>query len=862
MLSNWLLARNNLTGRPWRTLLLTGTIALASSLVVALSSAIRSAQSSVEYQLVQFLGGSDARIIHPSNGRIPVSILEEVRSWPEVADATGRLSGALTLLHADHRLDPDTRQPARLTPNAIGIEFDHEWGHRTITIADGRFPENRDEILIDPHTADLLHAATGDVLEVQRFGEPVTLIVCGRYERRKLGAMQRPRIFIDREILAEASSTEGLLTSISIVTHDDVDVDAFCLQHAEDLPEILNLEPSEMVSSGLARRVHASEITLLIASMMTFLGASFIIVTGLTTGVTERQRELALLRSIGAQRLQLAGGQLTTGLFLGICGAGIGLPFGLALTWILVQIYAEHLPAGLHVHEGGLVLSLCGALGAGLLGALYPAVLASRITPLQALSSRAIAPSRKGIGMACMLSAGLITLPFILMQLGDPEWRFWSYVWAGLPSLMIGCFILAIPALVLVTRTVANPLSHLLRIPRDMLRGCILSTPYRHGVTAGALMFGLTIFVEAWVNGIAIQRDWIDQIHVGDGFAYRGNGISEESQAAIESLPFISQFCRIGRIEVEVVDRQVFGITDLTTRNVICIGFEADQFFEMNTVEWIQGDLESAVPALQDGSGILVAEQFLTAKSLGLGDSLVLGVGRIERSFEIVGVITSAGLDMATQLFGIRNAYMDMAVSCVFVDRNTVADVFDNRDVHILQVNLDDAITDAEAEQRVNEAAPGVIFRSGRWITRTIDDVTKTSLAIQSTIALAAMILASLAVGNVIAANVQSRSYEYGVMRSIGTSRGVLVRMILGETALLGITSVLVGTTGGFLLAFFGRGHVRGLAGLDLGYTIPVLPIIMGWAILLALACLSALPAALQLIRSQPSALVADGRNA
>src|SRR5688572_4634030 len=98
----WQLARNTLAGRPWRTALMIGAVMIAASLVVAMTSAIGSAQASMVDGLQRILGAADARIIHPGNGRFNADVLDMVRTWPEVRLATGRVLGSITLIHADH----------------------------------------------------------------------------------------------------------------------------------------------------------------------------------------------------------------------------------------------------------------------------------------------------------------------------------------------------------------------------------------------------------------------------------------------------------------------------------------------------------------------------------------------------------------------------------------------------------------------------------------------------------------------------------------------------------------------------------------------------------------------------------------
>jgi putative ABC transport system permease protein len=112
----------------------------------------------------------------------------------------------------------------------------------------------------------------------------------------------------------------------------------------------------------------------------------------------------------------------------------------------------------------------------------------------------------------------------------------------------------------------------------------------------------------------------------------------------------------------------------------------------------------------------------------------------------------------------------------------------------------------------------------------------------------------------VIIANVRGRRYEYGVLRAVGAQRGVLLRLILAEAALLALAGAIAGTAAGLHLAWVANIHYRHLLGLDLTLALPTGVAVAGWSILAALTLLAALPGALMVIRPTPSALVAGGR--
>ena len=138
-----------------------------------------------------------------------------------------------------------------------------------------------------------------------------------------------------------------------------------------------------MVKSGFDRRVRGGELTTLVVSVMTSLEPVHHR-HGFDHRVSERQRELAVLRSVGRTRGQVFRSQILLGLWLGVIGGLGGIPFGLALTRVVAEVYADKLPDGMLIDWPGIVRALIGATTAGVLGAVYPAWLASRTTPLTA----------------------------------------------------------------------------------------------------------------------------------------------------------------------------------------------------------------------------------------------------------------------------------------------------------------------------------------------------------------------------------------------------------------------------------------------------------------------------------------------
>src|SRR4029079_10838852 len=66
--------------------------------------------------------------------------------------------------------------------------------------------------------------------------------------------------------------------------------------------------------------------------------------------------------------------------------------------------------------------------------------------------------------------------------------------------------------------------------------------------------------------------------------------------------------------------------------------------------------------------------------------------------------------------------------------------------------------------------------------------------------------------------SVRSRRWQFGVLRSIGVTRDMLVRVVLAEALLLGMVSVALGVCAGLLMAF----DAHRLWSIILGYAPPI----------------------------------------
>jgi len=855
----WPFARKSLLGRRGRTALLIAAVGLAASLVVAVTSGMRTAQASLDAAVARAMGATDARVVHRYAQPFDEALLAEVRAWPGVARAAGRLNASITLSNEAAR--DDAGRPRKSTVQCRGVDPAEDAFFREVEIEEGRRIERAGEVVLDPQTARALAAKPGDTLKIVRFGKPLEVMVAGVYKRPVLGALQRPLIEIDLGTLGEATKRGGQLTGISISLADDLDIEQWCAANASRVTDPMLCEPAERVRTGLDKQVAASELSTVIATMIAFLSCAAIVATGMTTAVLEELREMGIARAIGATRAQLFGAQLLSGSIIGIIGGVIGVPIGFALVTVLAWWYREYVTAGAAFDARGAAIAVFGAVASGVLGALFPAFRAARISPLEALAIRSKAPR-----MRAMLWASLLALAFIgIWAIGlipeSRDTRFWMYVFGGLPLIHAAWFLLSVPITLAAARVAGPPVERLLRIPRGLLVGSVARMPWRLGFTAGALMVAVSILVSTRSNGDAIIRDLRERVRFADGFVFCTSGLSKDEQARIRALAGVADALPVGYLPLRVGGEQVFGVEGMGPSNVVCVGFEPKPFLAMNRLDWVQGTPETAIPRLEQGDAILVAPEFLVARGLGVGSKIRLGSGANEAEFEIVGVVTAAGLDIATQTFGMRQIYMEQAVSCVFMDFAAVERHFDTRDAYIMQLRLEDGATEADEKalgDAVPEAVPGAVFSSGRAIRGFVEDIGGKVLAVTSGVALAALALAAIGVGSVVAAGISARTREFGVLRAIGGSTRTVAALVLGETIVMALAAMVSGSALGLQLAWMGVSLYRDFAGLRLAWVFPTWSLVVGGVVVVAVALLAATPAVVRLCRKPARELLAS----
>ena len=894
----WRLATNSLSARRSRSALLVSAVALSAALIVAVACILASINDSISLRLSTTVGHADVTITRSGGGEVDQSVLDIARAWPEVESADGSLQRSMALFVKAGVWTLGSDGLYRLGERRLGaLAVGHGVvGDLPVALIEGRVPAGPDEIVVDQallkrltsprrvrtEAGDARQDGTGQALTadeaarrnaelVLHVGDRITytrllarareLEVVGIAEQPPLGG--RPQCYMTIDALQQLTGQVGKYTEIGIVLKPDVDAEAFAARRRGELAPGLLMQTTARITSGLDSNMQSTELGLVLGTVMSFLSAAFIIVTGLTTNVAQRQRELAILRCIGATRRVLGAAQIIVGLLVGGFGALVGVPLGIGLAWLLAVSLGDDLPAGLVVPGHAVVLAVVGSLSAGALGALWPAWRAARTAPLRGLATYAHGPSVRGlvitgvVGLACLaLMAVIVAGP------SDGQVVFWGYATVGLPAMYVGYFLLGVPVTLLVVGLFGPMISRVLGLPRRVLARTVAATPYRHGFIAGAMMGGLALMVAIWTNGQAFMRDWLDLIAFPDAFV-SGPSLPPEAQRVIDDLPFVERTCAVSLLPVQV---DVFGVRALQEYATTFVAFEPDAYFAMGKLAWIEGDPEVAKARLREGGAVLVAREFQVARGMGVGDTFTCTYDDKPFSFEIVGVVTSPGLEVVSKFFNVGEELSQQAVHAVFGSRQDLQDKFASDSIQLIQIDLDDK-TDGDVaideilQATLDKGIVGILdIGTGAQIKRDIQFFVRGMLLVFSVIALAAMLVACFGVANLIVAGIDARQFEFGVLRAVGAPHGLLIRLVMGEVVVIALTGCVLGTLMGIQGSWAGQVLDALLLGIEMRMRPAAGPIAIGWVILFVMTLGAAAPAMWRLGRKKPLDLLgADG---
>jgi putative ABC transport system permease protein len=534
----------------------------------------------------------------------------------------------------------------------------------------------------------------------------------------------------------------------------------------------------------------------------------FIIYNTFAIVVGQRTRELALLRSIGADPKQVRRSVLGESFVMGVLasiggiGGGIGVAKGLDALFGAMGVDLTEYP--LILTPRTLVAAAVLGVGVTMLAAIGPARRAATVPPIAALATGADAGAvrsrtRATVGLA-LVGAGLVAGAGGLGAAGSTSVTVVALT-SGAMALLLGVTVLSPLAVGGVTRMLGWPMRAVAGVAGRMAQVNAARNARRTATTAAALMIGLALVSTALVVGESVK-------------ARIGSTFEQSAKADYFLTDDLDEVDFPATLAPDLGDSDVVaaatGFTNVEARvdgNVTdVVGFDFGQIDDVLHLDVRAGRFDPDV-----AHPLVISVDEATAIDAGLGDLLVVEFANGSRAeTTIVGLFADQGV--------LTQDYL--------VDTSVLADAGVSPTPEWLAVSIADGASPTEVDAlvaRLSDEFPYASVETAAEFRQRIEGTVDKVLTMVNVMVALAVIIALIGIANTLALSVFERTRELGLIRAVGMSRRQLRRMVRLEAALVALFGATLGVGLGVL---FGVGVVAALpASFASGVTVPVVPI-------------------------------------
>ncbi len=356
------LVRKNLLRRPVRTLLTSAGVALWVGLIVALLSISAGVQRTAG-DLIH-LGRSDFGLFQSG-----------------VSDATRSLLP--TSLEAKVARDPGVAQTSRIFLYVTTVNG--KQSSLVLGVAQGEFAAERLTLI----GGDRSGALVGDA-EVKQLGAPIgsTLAVDG-HRFRVTGIFHSGNPFEDNAVVLPLATVQrlakrpGEVTTIGVTVRLGYRPQQVASRLEKEYGITAIVEPGQAVKVDTSSRL-VIDVGWVISALALIVGGIGVTNT-MAMSVFERVREIGILRAVGWRGRRIAALIVSEAVGISL----VALALGLLLGWLAANLFTTRTGLSSLVSPrftaGVFAWGLAFALGVGLVGAVYPAWRALRLSPIEAL---------------------------------------------------------------------------------------------------------------------------------------------------------------------------------------------------------------------------------------------------------------------------------------------------------------------------------------------------------------------------------------------------------------------------------------------------------------------------------------------
>ena len=739
-------AINEIRLHPGRFVATLLAIAISVGFISAIMIGVRTEENSMTRSGVIAVSKSDVVVNAVEEPADPGEVLKAIQGAAGVTKAEASLSGTLPLKHGDFSI----YSKVMTLPSS---EF------RWASLAEGKWPSAEREIVLAKKGAEKLHVKVGDEITAGFAGDEQSA------SYRVVGlSNDAPSLYTENSYITTFGATRQ--PSTWIVKSQDPGAAVKSIQQAL---EPLGSDNFKVSTTDDYRVDQMKQLTggfdvfrnlLLGFAAISAVVGMIIIANTFTILVTQRRRQIGLLRAVGASTGQVAGRLFAEAVLLGLVGSlfGVGIGAGVAaaagvwtgaIYWGLVLPFGE---LGIAVLAGVLitVLSMAG-----------PSIAATRVSPLEALQ---VVPSASRVkrlsitrGVFCclflLLGGGLVFQAFVNPAKG----LLWAIGGGGFLSLAI---LLAAPFYVPVLLRMFGWIFGFMSSTIKLATSNSVRNPRRASATAVALMLAVGLVVTLQVAVSTMRTSALSEINqrypvdvsVRDFDGPLKSGVVEE----LRRNGGVAKVVEISSKQVNLDHRR------FSVRNVNAARAELGLPDRMNAPD-----------------GVILVSPETAAKLPGRVD--LPGAGQVEvRSSKSVphdaAVVSESTFEKLPGQSEIREAWIKLT------DRTSTTAL-------------------SQVMKVVSPLASEAEIGGGAAMAGILEQIVNVLLMVLTALLGVAVVIALVGVGNTLGLSVIERQRESALLRALGMQRRSLRLMLLTEAMLLAVVGIVMGVAAG---SFFG----------------------------------------------------------
>lgn len=771
------------------------SVALGVAVYLAIQIANHSANRAFA-ATVDLVAGKAALLVSGPVGGLPDDAFAMIAKHPGISAATPLVRGIVTL--------PDL--PGEYL-QILGIDVFTNMAFSTFELTDFAaasfdvqgWLRDHDAVAVSEEFARRHQLKPGDALRGQVNGIDRQLRV--GFIMRTNGAAAFDEHFAAMDIgwAQELLGRRGLLSSIQLQLVQPADREAVIAGLRDLLPPDATIATPAQRGQQVENMLAGFQLNLTAMSLVSLLVGMFLIYNTVSASVVRRRSEIGILRSLGVTRNEIRALFLGEAFALGLVGAVAGLFGGLLLAQLLVGTVSKTISSLyvlLSVREVAATPLMFGsAIVLGLLSVLVaawlPAAAAAKMDPIHALrggslieQSVTLSPAWLWSGVGCIASAA--ALSFLALATGPPWLGF------GAAFFVLTGFSFLVPSVTLRFSAAADRLLrvHLSRfrhrlVEANLAAANIARSLVRNAVTIAALAAAVAMAIGVSVMVFSFRQtveSWIDGTLVADLFiAPASNEVAGPSSffppdaiRFLESHPAVAAVDTFREVALPMGDKNIaVAVTRGTDRR---------------NLRFLRGDSAAIMRRFQAEPAVIVSESFARRQHVRDGDTLELRTPEGPKRFPILGTFYDYTRDQGV----------------VFMSQKTFVEIWNDDRVNSLAVYLQpggsaEAVTTAFRARFSREGQ--FMMLSNRELRRRVFEIFDQTFAVTYVLRTIAVVVAVVGICLTLTTLITERSRDLGVLRALGASVQQIRRLLLWESAMIGLLAAVVGLGSGLCLS-------------------------------------------------------------